>query len=112
MHQHHPRPLRRPTSHAGRWAIRLAGAAFLLLAVAQAVVVARQTSAGEDAIGHLAQVAGPAIGIALGLSGLGALVASSIALFRNHDRRIAVWLAFAYGVVVVLLFVGEIAVPH
>lgn len=85
-----------PQSRAGSWALALAGLALggtVALAVAFALGL-------EPADGFADNWLLSASGVAVLLSGVGAVVAGVLALVRRHDRSWAVLSATAVGVVV------------
>jgi hypothetical protein len=92
-----------PKSFLGKWAVGLA-ATFILLLVLSGVL----TGLGGMGPGLF----GPILGVAFGVSGLGALATGVISVLRGKDRSILVLLALALGLFTLIFLLGELLIPH
>jgi len=91
-----------PKSTLGKWAVGIT-AFFILLSVLLSVLTA---------LGGLEPSVGLPLGIAYGISGLGALATGLISVTKHKERSILVFLALFAGLFTLIFFLGEFLVPH
>ena len=94
-----------PESRSGRWTLALAGmsvAGLVLSAVGFATGVLESASSFSD------NWLLTAWGAAVLASGAGSVVAGALAIFRRHDRALAVLLAAGLGVLVAAIMLNEV----
>lgn len=96
-----------PTTKIGQLSVRLLVASLIVFVVAVVISLA----IGDDEPEGLIDVLRLLLGIAFLFTGLGALVTAAIALIRDHERALLVWLALAFGIFATALVLGDIVVP-
>lgn len=97
---------RRPSTRLGWWSIALA-VVFVVLSVVNSAVFMRLT---VDAPWR--QTILPFYGIAMMACGLAAGIVGLLALVRQHEHSLFVWLALVVGLGTIVFLVGEFLVPH
>ncbi|MHC1679199.1 MAG: hypothetical protein AB9886_01535 [Candidatus Cryosericum sp.] len=97
---------RRPSTRLGWWSIALA-VAFMVLSVVNSAVFMRLAA---DAPWR--QTVLPVYGIVMMACGLVAGIVGLLAIVRQHERSLFVWLTLVFGLGVILLVLGEFLVPH
>lgn len=95
-----------PASRIGRWAVGLASAAVMGVALS---VVGFATGVLESASSFSDNWALTAWGMAILAAGAAAAVTGALALFDRHDRSWSVVLATVFGAGVLLLLLNEVA---
>jgi hypothetical protein len=98
-----------PKSLLGRWSVGL-GAAFIVVFVLSGVL----TALGGVGVGPapVGPIAGVALGVAFGVSGIVALVTGLISIIKSKERSILVFVAVVAGLFCLIFFLGEFLVPH
>ena len=94
-----------PKTSLGRWSVGL-GAAFILVFVLSGVL----TALGGVSVGPAP--VGPIAGVALGVSGIAALVTGLISIIKSKERSILVFVAVVAGLFCLFFFLGEFLFPH
>ena len=70
-------------------------------------------AAGETILADIAARPGVAIPMILGfVSGIEALIASSLAIVRKKDHALLAYVALVIGITLVVFLVGEFVAPH
>jgi len=91
-----------PKTSVGRWSVSLA-AVFILLSILLPVLTR---------LGGVSPLVGLILGVAFGISGIGALVTGLISIIGNKERSILVFVAVIAGLFALIFFLGEFLYPH
>ena len=96
----------KPVTRLGWWAVWL-GAAFVVMWLINSFVFMPTSS---DAPWR--QVILPFYGIFMMLCGLASGIIGLVAVIREHERAVLVWLTLLPGALVLFFVLGEFLVPH
>jgi hypothetical protein len=90
--------LNMPKTSLGKWSVSLIAVFTLLLILSDLLT-------GLGGVGP--GLVGPILGVAFGISGIGALVTGLISIIKSKERSILVFLAVLGGIFALIFFLGE-----
>lgn len=97
-----------PTTKLGRLSVRLLAVCLGVFIIAIAISLTLEGGDSEEPADFVRAI----IGSSFLITGLGALVSAAIAMVRDHERSVLVWLALLLGLLATAFALGDVIFPE